>query len=186
MLTYRLFFVVSALLVGCAGPITITGPGSYYLQANKTDVHLGAARSAKVTNRIYRQQRVDVFEIEGSWARISKYYDGRIEGVSGPVARWIPANLLALERPRDLDQPERPKDPRINGLPKVGEDGLTKKDVDTLYRGAQHFLRSGRCQKVEFGDKSTSRRNTYYVNCGGPQNLFFREQDLPDDGHASR
>ncbi|MBW2423064.1 MAG: hypothetical protein JRG86_02385 [Deltaproteobacteria bacterium] len=70
-------------------------------------------------------------------------------------------------------------------MPKVGEDGLTRRDVDILYEGAAHFLRSNRCKQIEFGDKSTSRRDTYYVNCGGPTNIFFKASDLPG-GHASR
>jgi hypothetical protein len=61
----------------------------------------------------------------------------------------------------------------------VGEGGLTEIDVAILHRGAKHFLDSGRCKRIEYGDKSTSKPNTYYVNCGGPRNLFFKPSDLP-------
>lgn len=183
----RLFCVFAAIVVvfvGCATPPGVHGPGSYFVSSDVAEVRLGASRSAQITNRIYRQQRVDVFEVNGPWARISKYYDGRIEGAKGSVARWVPAFKLSATRPPDLEQPSRPRDPRINGMPKVGEDGLTRRDVDILYRGATHYLQSGQCKKIEFGDKSTSRRDTFYVNCGGP-NFFFKESDLPR-GHVSR
>ena len=129
-----------------------------------------AERWAKITNRLYRQNRVDVLEVRNDWARISKYYNGRVEGLSGNVARWISANHLSKQQPADLAQPKLRPDSRINGIPKVGESGLTEKDVLILNRGATHFLHSGRCKRIEYGDKSVSKPNTYYVNCGGPRN----------------
>ncbi len=128
---------------------------------------------------MYRQNRIDVFEVRNGWARISKYYDGRMEGLAGNVARWVSANHLSKRRPADPVQPKLPQDSRINGIPKVGENGLTARDVLILQRGAKHFVTSGRCKRVEYGDKSASKPNTDYVNCGGPRNLFFTPSDLP-------
>ena len=175
----RLILILLACVclgIGCAGA---AGPGSYYVTAPAVEVRLGPDRQAKVTNRLYRQNRVDVVEIRNGWARISKYYDGRVEGVSGNVARWVLTQHLSAERPSDLSQPKLPHDPRISGLPKVGQGGLTEKDVVILHRGAKHFLDSGRCKRIEYADKSISKPNTYYVNCGGPRNIFFMPSDLP-------
>ena len=96
------------------------------------------------------------------------------------MARWVSAKHLSTHRPADLAQPKLKKDPRITGLPKVGDHGLTKRDVQILHRGAKHFVESGKCQKVEYGDKSTSKRNTYYVNCGEPRNRFFTPASIAD------
>ncbi len=177
---FRLYYLITAisLILGCAGP-RIQEPGSYFVRDDIVEVRLGPSRSTVVTNRIYRRQHVEVQEIQGQWARISPYYDGRIEGVSGQVARWVPVSALSSDLPAELAQPDLPRDPRIEGLPKVGENGLTRRDVETLYRGAVYFLETGKCLKINYGDKSISRRDTYYVNCGGSANLFFREADLP-------
>lgn len=171
-----LIFLLSVMMGGCA---SISEPGSYYVTKPVSEVLLGPTSDSKLTNRLYRQQRVDVFEVRDGWARVSKYYDGRIEGQPGQVARWISARHLSSNRPPDLAQPALPRDPRISGLPSVGDGGLNRKDVLILYRGAMHFLKTKRCKRIEYGDKSVSRKNTYYVNCGGPQNIFFKASDIP-------
>jgi hypothetical protein len=51
--------------------------------------------------------------------------------------------------------------------------------VIILHRGAKLMLDNGRCKRIEYGDKSVSKPNTYYVNCGGFSNIFFRPSDLP-------
>ena len=153
--------------------------GNYYVTANALNVRLSPQSDGKITNKIYRQQKVEVFEIKSGWARISKYYDGSIEGVSGQVARWISKKYLSKNRPKDLDQPTLNTDPRINGIPKVGEYGATKKDVKILYAAAHHYLKTGKCKTIEYGDKSVSKSGVYYLNCGGPRNLFFRPSDIP-------
>lgn len=155
-------------------------PGSYYVAVDVLEERLAPEPNATVTNRIYRQQRVDVYETKNGWARLSRYYDGAIEGKSGQVARWVLAKHLSPARPADKPQPAIASDPRIpqGSIPKVGEDGLSESDVRILHRGAFHFLESGRCKRVEYAHKSVSKPNTYFVNCGGA-NLFFTPADLP-------
>lgn len=69
--------------------------GSHRYQIGKqvveetSKVRLLPSWEGKVTNRLYRGQRLETFEVRGDWARISPYYDGAVEGVEGPVARWI-------------------------------------------------------------------------------------------------
>jgi hypothetical protein len=172
----RAVLILAALtLLGAAD-----APGVYYVTADATDERLAPSPSAQSTNQIYRQQKVDVFEVRSGWARVSKFYDGSVEGVSGEVARWVLAAHLGKQRPAELSQPKVDRDPRIakDAIPSVGDSGLTAGDVQILHRGAKHYLDSGRCARVEFADKSTSKPNTYYVNCGGA-NLFFTPADLP-------
>lgn len=171
--------IVLSLLTAGDALAAAEGQGAHYVSADQTNEHLGPSAATAVTNTLYRQQRVDVLEVRGGWARVSDYYDRAVEGVAGQVARWVPAVHLDLARPADLAQPDLGSDPRIQGLPKVGENGLTEQDVRILHRGARYFLESGQCQRIELGDKSLSRQNTYYVNCGEPRNRFFTPADLP-------
>lgn len=157
-----------------------TKPGTYYVKENVLEERLSPSATGSVTNRINRRQKVEVFEIKRGWARVSKYYDGAVEGKGGQVARWVPASGLSSSQPADLSQPSLPTDPRIakNALPKAGQNGLTEQEVQVLYKGAVKFLNSGKCVRVEYGDKSTSKANTYYINCGGPTNIFFTPDDV--------
>jgi len=170
--------VFFAFLVSVANADAIT-TGDHYVTANVLNVRLHPQSGSRITNKIYRQQKVEVFEIKSGWARVSKYYDGSVEGVSGQVARWVSKKYLSKSRPKDLDQPVIKADPRINGIPKVGEYGATKRDVAILYAAAHHYLKTGRCKTIEYGDKSVSKNGVYYLNCGGPRNLFFRPSDIP-------
>jgi hypothetical protein len=176
----RLVLACSVFLLAAPASAGVDGPGTYYVSAKQTAERLGPSSDATVTNTIYRQQKVDVFEVRRGWARVSKFYDGQSEGMSGEVvARWVSVGDLAKVRPADLPQPKIATDPRIQGLPKVGDDGLTERDVRILYEGARHFLETGQCSRVEYGDKDQDATDRYYINCGGPQNLFFTPADLP-------
>lgn len=172
------------VVVACLVPQLViaeaTKPGTYYVTTLTLNVRLAPDANARITNKLHRQQLVEVYEVRNGWARISRYYDGEVEGLTGQVAEWVAARYLSTYRPPDLPQPQLPQDPRIQGLPKVGESGLTERDVRILYRAAHHFLQTGRCQKIEYGDKSVHRPNTYYLNCGEPRNLFFQPSDIPE------
>jgi len=177
----RLFLFVlmaaAALSSGC-GTIP-SGSNAYYVKDGVLDVRLAPSPTGTITNRIYRQQKVEVFEIKGEWARVSNFYDGKVEGTTGQVARWVLAAGLSSSQVADLPQPAISQDPRIakDAFPKVGQNGLTAYDVQLLNKGALKFLNSGKCRRVEYGDKSVNKANTYFVNCGS-QNLFFTPSDL--------
>ncbi len=72
-----------------------------------------------------------------------------------------------------------PTDPRIKGIPKVGEDGLSKRDVLLLSRAAHHYVKTGGCARVEWADESVNRAGQYYLNCGPVGNVFFNKSDIP-------
>ena len=170
--------IITAILSSGCSSIP-SGSSAYYVKENVLEVRLAPSSNGTVTNRIYRQQKVEVFEIRGEWARVSNYYDGTVEGKTGQVARWVLATGLSSSQIADLPQPTISQDPRIarDAFPKVGQNGLTAYDVQLLHKGALKFLNSGKCRRVEHGDKSVNKANTYYVNCGS-QNLFFTAGDL--------
>ncbi|NOR45886.1 MAG: SH3 domain-containing protein, partial [Candidatus Delongbacteria bacterium] len=142
------------------------------------NVRLAHNPNGKITNKLYREQKVHVYEIKNTWARISEYYDGSKEGVSGKVARWVSKKYLSATRPSDKPKQKFSDDPRIKGIPKVPKYGLTERDIQVLYTAAKYFLKKGRCRKIEYGDKSVSKPNTYYLNWGG-RNYFFKPSEIP-------
>lgn len=176
---YKLVFVTLFTIFACASYAQGIKPGFYYVKESMLEERLEPSTSGAVTNKIYRMQKVEVFEINGEWARVSKYYDGNSEGKSGQVARWVKANGLSSSKPAELKQPKIPSDPRIAkaAFPKVGSSGVTAEDLKILYKGAIQNLNKGKCSKVEYGEKSTTKKDTYYINCGGP-NIFFTASEL--------
>ena len=64
-------------------------PGVYYVKVNVLEERLAPSSTASITNRIYRKQKLDVYEVRNGWARVSKFYDGSVEGKTGQVARWV-------------------------------------------------------------------------------------------------
>lgn len=171
--------LVLALLACSTAFAQASKPGAYYVRESVLEERLAPSPAGSVTNRIYLRQKVEVLELKDGWARVSKYYDGSVEGKSGQVARWVLASGLSASLPKEPDQPKTAADPRIakDAIPRVGQGGLTARDVQILNKGALKFLKSGQCSRIELADKSTSKANTYYVNCGGP-NLFFTPSDL--------
>ena len=152
---------------------------AFYVTAASLNVRLAPDADGKLTNKLYLREKVDVFEVKDGWARISEYYDGAVEGVEGKVARWVSAQYLSTTQPPAPDQPKVKRDPRIQGIPEVGEYGATKRDVEILYAAAHYYLKTGKCKRIEYGDKSASKPNTYYLNFGGNKNHFFKPQDIP-------
>ena len=61
----------------------------YCVVNNKLYVRLRPNKNGKITNSIYKGQIIYVLERKNGYVRISNYYDGNIEGISGKVARWV-------------------------------------------------------------------------------------------------
>ena len=91
-------FITSIFMVSIVHAKANT-PGHYYVIAEALNVRLNASTKGKVTNTLSMNQKVEVFEVKNGWARISKYYDGVAEGISGKVARWTSAKYLSSDRP---------------------------------------------------------------------------------------
>ena len=73
--------------------------GIAYVTANRLNVRLAPDPSGKITIVLDLGEKVNVLEVQGDWARISHYYDGSTEGLSGGVARWVAAEYLSDSRP---------------------------------------------------------------------------------------
>lgn len=154
-------------------------PGTYYVKEPMLEERLGPSKSAPVANKIYLRTKVDVLEVKGDWARVSKYYDANPEEKGSLVARWVSSNGLSQVQPKEPPQPKLVWDSRVDkdAIPKIGIDGLSSTDVEILHKATIKFLNSGKCSRIELADKSTSKPNTYYINCGGP-NIFFTPSDV--------
>lgn len=72
---------------------------SYFVTAETLNVRLAPNKEGAITNTLYENQRVDVYEIKKGWARVSEYYSGVVEGKTGNVARWVSLKHLSKNRP---------------------------------------------------------------------------------------
>lgn len=147
-----------------------TKPGDYYVASEETKERLSPARTGKVTNTLFKRQKVTVLELKDGWARVSKYYDGDAEGVRGQVARWVDAGALSTERPADE---------KVSGADGELRDAL--KDSDNFGRYSKVFMDASKklidekmCTLIDFKSaggwmKSSlnSSGNVYFVYCGG-------------------
>lgn len=121
-----------------------------------------------VVNRLYRGQRVEITAREGEWVRVTPL---NLE------ARWVRAADLSTSRPEASAQPVLPvalADPRIQGIPAVGEDGAKERDVIAMRTAAAALIQQRRCSGVEIAGMSTRVDGVYYLACTGErQNRFF-------------
>lgn len=151
-------------------------PVNYWVKGDRATEH--TRPEGPVSNTIYYRQKVTVYERQGEWLRTTQ---------DRAVPRWTLASELTDTRP-----PERPvysgpagtKNDRIaaDAISIPGEDGLSRADVDTLWRGANLVLAAHpECSHIDLADKSVSRPGTYYVTCdvdGVPQNIFFTQGEV--------
>ncbi|MCH7958761.1 MAG: SH3 domain-containing protein [Candidatus Hydrogenedentes bacterium] len=129
--------------------------------------------SAEVINRSYRGQSLTVYESVNGWDRVT---------ADGFQARWVEHRLLSADRlpaPSKFVIPAEYRDSRIaaGAIPEAAGNGLSEEDVLLLWRGAKYMLVKGRCNRVDYADKSVSRVGTYFVQ-EGYRNIYFTEADL--------
>ena len=146
----------------------------------------------EVVNQFYRGQRVEITATEGEWSRVSGLeFD----------PRWMLTSELSRERPADLEQPPLAAeldDPRMVGIPKVGEYGHTEADVLALRMAASELLRSGQCSTIEDANKSVNVSGVYYVKTApsltiasfacvtdGPVSVVIALNDAQGNSHFS-
>lgn len=145
--------------------------GTYWVKAESATEH--STPNGPVVNRVYYGQKFTIYEKRGEWFRTVE---------DGSVPRWTRASALTDKTPPAKPAyvgPSEYQDDRIapDAIPSPGEYGLTRADVDTLRKGAKLVLQSRPdCSRIEVGDKSVKKPNTYYVTCrigGSVQNVFF-------------
>lgn len=126
-----------------------------------------------VVNRVYYGQKLTTYERRGDWYRTVE---------EGFEPRWTKAGDLTSTKPPEKPSYSGPagyQDARIepDAIPNPGQYGLTKRDVDALWKGATMVLRERpNCSQITTADKSVRKPNTYYVTCrmgGVPENVFF-------------
>lgn len=126
-----------------------------------------------VVNRLYYGQKLATHERRDGWYRTVE---------DGFEPRWTKAADLTSTKPPEKPSysgPPGSQDARIeaHAIPNPGQYGLTKRDVDALWKGATMVLRERPdCSQITNADKSVRKPNTYYVTCrmgGAPENVFF-------------
>ena len=165
VLTFTVLSVpITALAQG--GPAEAIRTGAAYVTANRLNVRLAPSPSGKITNVLDRGQKVNVLEVQGEWARISRYYDGSIEGVSGGVARWVSTKYLSHSEYLDM------------ALSKTLDMALSNSDDFRKYRStflaaAKQLVSQRRCTVKDFEEWGGWTRSAthgwplYFTFCGG-------------------
>ncbi|QQX81104.1 SH3 domain-containing protein [Shewanella sp. KX20019] len=145
-----------------------TKAGDYYVSANRLSVRLAPSTSGSITNTLNRKQKVEVFEVKNGWARVSKYYNGSVEGKSGQVARWVSAKYLSTTRPTD----------NFTSNTKL-EKAIKNSDNYSLYRNnfiklSDKLIKQGKCNLADYTEMGGWVRSTthkpkpiYFTYCGG-------------------
>jgi len=147
-----------------------TFPGDYYVTSDKLNIRLAPNKNGKVTNTLYKRQKVEVFEVKDGWARITHYYDGSVEGLSGEVARWVFAEYLSANRPAEE---------KVTNLNSPVARAIKSSDDFSKYQSvfvsaSDQLIKSGKCSLGDFKEMGGWWRSTnhkpkpvYFTYCGG-------------------
>ena len=142
--------------------------GKNYVVSDSTDERLEPAPKSNKTNTIYKGQAVEVYEIKNGWARVSEYYNGKYEGKSKSVARWVLAKDLSAKKATE-------KVVVINSAVAKsikGSDDFSKYSKKMI-EVSENLVKSGQCSIKDFEDmggwmRSTNRgKGVYFTYCGG-------------------
>jgi len=173
----------------------VKSPGDFVVTAGTLNVRLAPNTAAKARGKLHRGQVVEVLEVKEGWARISRYYNGASEGLSGTVAHWVFAkHLSALSSAENLTATPDTKNPPAEvqpAMPPPGEKIVVSapileaiKSSDDLPKYQATFawvstklVDSGTCKISDFRDiggwwRSADHkpRPVYYTYCGGGSN----------------
>jgi hypothetical protein len=159
-----------------------------YVSGDGLNVRYCAGSDCCIADRLQINDPVSVMEEEGGWARISVYHDATItrrecrKPEEGLIAHWVSRDFLTTQVPDGTDPNAwfgMLSDRRIRGIPRVGDYGLTRKDLQLIRRYASSLLLDGTCEGIATGNKSVSREGTYYVACEGEtEQRYFTAEDV--------
>jgi uncharacterized protein YgiM (DUF1202 family) len=162
--------IILAFLMVSFAHAGATSPGDYYVTSGKLNVRLAPNKNGKITNTLYKRQKLEVFEVKDGWARISRFYDGGVEGVSGDIARWVFAKYLSTNRPAeekvaDLNSP-------VAKVIKSSDDFSKYQSI--FVSASDKLIKSGKCRLGDFKEMGGWWRSTnhkpkpvYFTYCGG-------------------
>jgi len=144
-------------------------PGGYVVTADSLNVRLAANGTGKISDKLYQQDKVEVFEVTNGWARISGYFDIEANGLSSKVARWVFATHLSARRP--AEKKIIVSTPMVEAIRSSDDLAL---HLDTFVGVSEKLVRSGECELSDFEDiggwwRSVAHkpRPVYYTYCGG-------------------
>lgn len=138
--------------------------GKHYVLVPILNERSGPGTGFPVVNKVYKGDALTVRERQDGWARVTP--DGFKE-------RWVFGQLISKTKPTAAPQPKLYEDPRIGGAPEAGG-YMTDADIKRWYAGAKKVLDSGRCSKIDWGDKSTRGDGSYYVVCDDLSKHYFK------------
>jgi hypothetical protein len=146
-----------------------TDIGIFFVTSDELNERLQPRIDGKISNVIYRGQKVTVYEYKDGWARISPYYNQSVEGSSGTAARWVFAKYLSETKPIE-------KKVAVNS--KLG-DSLRKSDdfsklKPEFLKASQKLIDANTCKISDFMEmggwvRSSKHkpRHIYFTYCGG-------------------
>ena len=159
-----------------------------FVSGDGLNVRYCAASNCCIADRLSLNDAVTVMEEKDGWARISVFHDAKIKSQScekpkaDQIAHWVSSDFLTEQLPDGTDPNAwfgDLSDRRIRGIPKVGDYGLTRQDLEIIRRYASLLLINGICDVIDTGNKSVSREATYYVACDGEtKQRYFTEEDV--------
>jgi len=178
---------LTLLIVLCAASTAfaqVRSAGEYVVSAGTLNIRLAADTSGKIKGKLFRGQQIEVLEVNNGWARISHYYDGANEGLSGDVAQWVFATHLA-SRPAAPAPAPAPAKPVV--IIKVDINSPVYQAIESSDDLAEHqgifvqvsekLVNGGQCKLSDFRDiggwwRSVAHKPepVYYTYCGGASN----------------
>lgn len=175
--------ILTLLIAVCAASSAFAqarSPGAYIVSAGTLNIRLAANATAKVQGKLYRGQQIDVFEFSNGWARISRYYDGASEGLSGDVAQWVFAEHLSPGKATPTPA-KRPVAITIDVDSPVYQAIKSSDDLaehqGTFVQVSEKLVNAGQCKLSDFRDiggwwRSAAHKPepVYYTYCGGASN----------------
>ncbi len=180
--------IACALVTLSAGWPAFAGERMMYVSGDGLNVRYCAASNCCIAERLSLNDPVSVMERDGDWARISVFHDVNITGKTckkpepDRIAHWVSLDYLTDRLPDGIDPNTWYgvlSDRRIRGIPRVGDYGLTRSELEVVRRYAAALLLNGECKGIDAGNKSVSREGTFYVACEGEgKKRYFTAADL--------
>lgn len=152
------------------------GLGDYWVTKFESKEY--SAPNGKVVNTVYYGQKLTAYRKANGWVRTTEPQF---------TARWSKLSDLSTKEPpprKDLAADPATEDSRIapDAFGKPGENGLTKRDIEILRKGAKLAVTTrSDCPYVSIGDKSIKGRG-YFVTCNQgdvrAHNVFFTAKEV--------
>ncbi len=162
-------FLVVVLTILASPPSVHAEELRRYVAVDRLNVRLSPDVDGKITNALNRGQSISVFEVKDGWARISKYYNGQAEGVSGDVARWVYNKHLVSEK-QEQQVTSNSGGPLQEAMQGSDDYGIYK---DAFESASTQLVADGTCSVRNFAEmggwlrsSSFKPRPVYFTYCG--------------------